>query len=155
MGDIKLYGRLKKIPKRQVLFDITKIIRAIPHSSNMDMAIRRIFGDRISRDDALAKLTQVILEVIATNKAKVMAGYKQTIVELAVRHEFLNKRWSREAEQLVFQLASALGKSSDYARLVGEQFYYSRTPGRVISVEQKLFGTRLCVLYEVETGNGS
>lgn len=136
------------------LIDITAIANAIPVSAKMDTVVYRIFGKRMLRMEVAAKMLQIALEVIAANRTKVMNGNTHTIVELMAQRPMLARVMSADVNALMYNVAKLVNKTSDYYNLVGHEFYYSSKPPTVKGVDQKLFGYRLCVIYDVRAGDG-
>lgn len=142
-------------PKNYRLIDITTIANAIPISPKADVVTYRIFGKRMLRMEVAAKLFQIALEAIAANRAKVMNGNTHTIVELMAQRPMLARVMTADVNSLLYNVAKLINKTSDYYNLVGHDFYYSKKPPVLKGVDQKLFGYRLCVIYDVRANDGS
>lgn len=142
-------------PRNYRLIDITAIANALPVSSKLDVVVYRIFGKRMLRMDVAAKMLQIALEVISANRTKVMNGNTHTIVELMAQRPMLARVMSSDVNALMYNVAKLVNKTSDYYNLVGHEFYYSKRPPTIKGVDQKLFGYRLCAIYDVRVSDGS
>lgn len=141
--------------KRYMLFDVTTIANSIPITTRTDIAVQRIFGKRMPRMEVAAKMFQIALEAIAANRSKVISGNTHSIVELMAQRPMLARVMNADVNALMYNVAKVVNKSSDYYNHVGHSFYYSSKPPTVKGVDQKLFGYRLCVIYDVRAGDGS
>lgn len=141
--------------KHFVLFDITLIANSIPVTSKTDTAVHRIFGKRMLRMEVASKLLQIALEAIAENRAKVMSGDTNTIVALMAQRPMLSRVMNSDVAALVYNVAKIVNKSSNFYNLVGHNFYYSAKAPKIVGIDQRLFGYRLCVTYDVRAVDGS
>lgn len=137
------------------LIDITAIANSIPITNRTDMAVQRIFGKRLPRMEVAAKMLQIALEAIASNRSKVISGNTHSIVELMAARPMLARVMNADVNALMYNVATVVNKSSEYYNLVGHSFYYSSKPPTIKGVDQKLFGYRLCVIYDVRADDGS
>lgn len=141
-------------PRNYRLIDITAIANALPVSPRTDKAILRIFGKRLLRMEAAAKLFKMALDGIANCRPRVMNGHTNAIVEAMVANPSLARVLNPDVEALLYSVAKLVNKTSDYYNLVGHEFYYSKRPPVIKGVDQKLFGYRLCVIYDVRVNDG-
>ena len=100
-------------------------------------------------------MLQIALEAISANRTKVMNGNTHTIVELMAQRPILARVMSSDVNALMYNVAKLVNKTSDYYNLVGHEFYYSKRPPTIKGVDQKLFGYRLCAIYDVRVSDGS
>lgn len=148
--NIKQYSK-KKLPKHQIMFDVTEHFRGVAKMSVESVALPKMFGHMPDRLDAIAIIAQLALDRIAEYPSKAMTCNLAELISQVMGHRSFKLKVDTSMYYVLENFVRTVHRNSGIQKIIPADFYYTANGGKVIRVIQKLFGERFYIVYDVNS----
>lgn len=148
--NIKQYSKGKPAT-RQVIFDVTALIRGVVRLSREEAALTTMFGRLPDRNDAIACVVQLLLDRIAESRSHVMSANLGELVTLVVGHRSFKAKLDANVVAMVENIVKPFYRVASIFDTIPEPLYYSPAGGKLIRVVQSLFGEKFYIAYDLDS----